>query len=150
MRRHRVAALLVAVPMALLLAACQGGPVDVADGQYRAYAWSGTTDPQASIVVDGDQMVVTTGAGDETLTIGDPGNSYVLCPPDTSGRPLLLRGVLTVGDLTLQQPAVFGDCGVTSPSRITLIDMTSYDPSQGPFPFTEWVEFCDIRDADCS
>ncbi|MBI1349655.1 MAG: hypothetical protein GC156_00885 [Actinomycetales bacterium] len=148
--RRRTVALAAAAPMLLLLAGCQSGPADIADGQYRAYATSGTTDPQASLVVNGDQLVVTTATGDETVTIGDPGDSYTLCPPDGSGRPRLLRGVMTIGDVVLQQPAIFGDCETTAPSRLTIVDLASFDASLGPFSFGEWVEFCDTRDPSCS
>ena len=134
----------------VVLAGCSSGPADVADGQYRAFAWSGVGDPGASVLVTGDQLDVSSSAGTEALAVGDPANSYVLCPPDGTGRPRLLNGRLAIGDLVMRQPAVFGDCGTTSPRRLTIVDIASYDPSQGPFPFTTWVEFCDVKDADCS
>ncbi len=146
----RPAAALAAAPVALVLAGCGSGPSDVADGSYRAYATSGTQSLDADLTITGEQAIVTTGDAESTFAIGVPGDSFVLCPPDGSGQPRPLDGQLTFGTLTLDEPAVFGDCGTTSPLRVTLVDLASYDAANGPFPFMEWVEFCDLEDPDCS
>jgi hypothetical protein len=49
----------------------------------------------------------------------------------------------------LASPAVVGDCGQTTPKRVTLVDLDSYDEAGGPFKYTRWVEFCDTTDPDC-
>jgi hypothetical protein len=35
------------------------------------------------------------------------------------------------------------------PTRVTVIDLDSFDKAGGPFGFTRWVEFCNITDPDC-
>ena len=38
---------------------------------------------------------------------------------------------LTVGSVALSAPAIFGDCGQTTPKRLTLVDLDSYDELAG-------------------
>lgn len=149
----RPAATVAAVSLAgLLLAGCSSGPADVADGTYRAMAASGelAATPDASLTVHNGQFTFTPAGGDEIGATATPGTEqFVVCPPDTTGTPDLLGASLTLGGATLEQPAVFGDCGQTTPARITIVDLTSMSPDAAPFPFTRWIEFCNTTDLDC-
>lgn len=138
---------------ALLLAGCSSsGPADVASGDYRAFAASdavGAT-PEATLSVSDSAFTFTPTDGARASATSSPGTAeFVLCPPDTTGTPTLLGPSLTIGTVTLQQPAVFGDCGQTTPKRITVVDLASASTDVGPFPFTRWIEFCDTADPDC-
>ncbi len=55
---------------------------------------------------------------------------------------------MTVGDLTLVAPAMFGDCGDSAPELVTVVDLDSATES-GPLPFSRWIEFCNVESADC-
>ena len=50
-------------------------------------------------------------------------------------------------DVRLEAPAVFGDCGVTTPVRVTIVDLDA--PGEGRPPYARWVEFCLAADSDC-
>jgi hypothetical protein len=137
---------------AFLLGACSSRPADVVDGTYRAMAASGelAAAPDASLTVVNGQFTFTTPAGADIVATTSPGtDEFVVCPPDTEGTPDLLGGSLTLGDTTLAQPAVIGDCGHTKPVRITIVDLASVSADSVPFPFTRWIEFCDTADPDC-
>ena len=140
-----------AVATAMLLAGCSSGPVDVADGYYAAYAsserWSAPID--VSLALEGDTATFSAGSEKESLTLGEPGDDFTLCPPGGKGRPRAFDGPLTIGPLELVEPAIFGDCGDARPKRVTIVDLAAINDSGGPFPFDTWVEFCDLRDADC-
>ena len=58
-----------------------------------------------------------------------------------TGGPVALAGT------TFARPALFGDCGMTRPVRVTVVDLDSTTPT-GTFGFTRWVEFCDTKDPD--
>lgn len=143
------------VLLAGMLSGCSGnstagGPDPVADGSYRLLATSSTQDPQtdATLQVDGDQVVITQGSDSVEGPLGDPVRSpYVLCPPDGQGSPRPLDAAVQVDGLQMRQPALFGDCGQTSPGRVTLVDLAS--ATDEAFPFATWAEFCDSTDPGC-
>ena len=140
----------MAVPvMAAVIAACGGGgPDSVGDGEYTFYASSGTAPSGATAVVSGDDITFTVDGSDTVATLGDETAEFTLCPPDTTGTAQALGVSLTVGSVEIADAAVFGDCGTTSPSRITVVDIAAIDESL-QFPFVNWVEFCDTSDEDC-
>ncbi len=106
--------------------------------------------PDATVTVDGGQFTFTPAGGPDIIASASPGTeSFVVCPPDAKGTPDLLGASLTLGQATLQQPAVFGDCGQTQPERITVVDLASVNADAGPLPFTRWIEFCNTTDPDC-
>lgn len=151
---HRSSLAALALSAALIATACGGddgggGPEAVSTGSYRAYASSsGGAVADASLEVDADRVVVSSGPGVTESALGSEQGSYLLCPPDGSGpvRPLSIG--LTIGTVDLEEPAVFGDCGVTTPRRVTVVDLASLDEGLA-FPFTRWVEFCDVTHPDC-
>lgn len=144
----RAAVLLVGV---VLLSACQSGPAEVASGDYRAFAASPEVGsvPPVTLTVDGNTL--TFGEGDVLVSVESaPGDrEYVVCPPDGTGVPAPLGEPISLGPVAFEAPAVVGDCGQTSPTRVTIVDLASADDAVAPFPFTRWVEFCDTSDADC-
>ena len=148
-RRAILAAALTSA--ALALTACQSGPSAVASGDYRGYAASAEVGevPPVTLTIDGSTL--TFGENDvlTTAELGAGGDEYVVCPPSGSGYPALLGPPLSLGPVTFDSPAIIGDCGVTAPVRVTVVDLTSVDDEQGLFPFTRWVEFCDTTDPDC-
>lgn len=143
------------VLLAGMLSGCSGdstagGPEPVADGSYRLLATSSTQEPQtdATLQVDGAQVVITQGSESVQGRLGDPVRSqHILCPPDGQGSPRSLAAAVQVDGLQMRQPALFGDCGQTSPSRVTLVDLAS--TTDEAFPFATWAEFCDSTDPDC-
>lgn len=54
--------------------------------------------------------------------------------------PLVFADPITIGRVTVRRPALFADCGATSPKRITLVDLDRREL---------WAEFCDVADPDC-
>lgn len=151
---RRSASMIAAVSAAavLLLAGCSSGPADVADGTYRAMAASAelATPPDAMLTVDNGQYIFTPSRGADVEATSSPGTEqFVVCPPETTSTPDVLGGPLTLGDATLERPAAFGDCGQTTPARITIVDLASVSTDSGPFPFTRWIEFCNTADPDC-
>jgi hypothetical protein len=140
----------------LALAGCggsddsSGGPAKVSDGAYTFLASSAAGGaPAASLTIAGDTLTLTGDGGPVTATIGEPAAEAVLCPPSGKGQPATLGTPLTVGSVAMAAPAVFGDCGQTTPQRVTLVDLDSYDEAGGPMKYTRWVEFCDTTDPDC-
>jgi len=135
-----------------LLSACSSAPAAVDDGTYRAFAASGELGrtPEASVEVRDDRLTFTTPAGPEFVADASRGTQdFVVCPPQGSGTPDPLSAPLTLDGVTFERPAVFGDCGQTTPARITVVDLESGAEGSGPFPFTRWIEFCDTADPDC-
>ena len=127
-----------------------GGPAEVSDGAYAYLASSaGGSAPAATLTIAGDTLTLTGDAGPVTATIGEPAAEAVLCPPSGKGQPAKVGTALTVGSVALASPAIFGDCGQTTPKRVTLVDLDSYDEAGGPSKYTRWVEFCDTTDPDC-
>lgn len=149
--------------LALLLGGCAAEPEPVADGVYRLYATSpasaSTSAAGSEILIRGDEPVLSGRPGAATTTTLSSGTErYVLCPPRGTGIPLILSVSVAVGPLTLSRPALFGDCGQTSPRRVTLVDLDALDGtvaggaspnSARGFAFTVWAEFCAIEDSDC-
>ena len=128
-----------------------GGPAAISDGAYAYLASSAGGGAQAAtLTIDGDSLSLTGDAAPVTATIGEPAAEAVLCPPSGKGQPSTLGTPLTVGSVALASPAIFGDCGQTTPKRVTLVDLDSYDEAAGPFKYTRWVEFCDTTDPDCA
>jgi hypothetical protein len=133
----------------LLVTACQSAPAPVTDGAYRAFASSLGTVDDSMVVIDASVLTVTTGDIVQSARVGDADGTYTLCPPEGTGEALRLDQPLTIGELVLAEPAVFGDCGATQPARVTIVDLDSAAETTGPFPFTRWMEFCDVTDPDC-
>lgn len=135
----------------LLLAGCQASPQAVAPGEYNLFATSEMTSPAADARLAVKDQVVTIESGSNTWesTLGAPSQSVVLCPPSGPGAPATLGAPLTLGDLQLTRPAIFGDCGQTKPIRVTVVDLDSYNNGETRFPFTRWAEFCKTTDPDC-
>jgi hypothetical protein len=156
MRTVRFGAALVASTV-LALAGCGGsgdstssGPAPISDGAYAYLASSAGGGAQAAtLTIAGGTLTLTGDAGPVTATIGEPATEAVLCPPSGKGQPAEVGAALTVGSVSLASPAIFGDCGQTTPKRVTLVDLDSYDEAGGPLKFTRWMEFCDTSDPDC-
>lgn len=135
----------------LLLTGCQAGPQLVAPGAYRLLSTSSSTSPStsAALAVVANTVTVTTGSDTWTSVIGEPGQSVVLCPPSGRGAPSALGEPLSLGEIELTRPAIFGDCGQTRPRRVTVVDLDSYNGGETRPPFTRWAEFCNTVDPDC-
>jgi hypothetical protein len=136
--------------IAALIAGCSSSPDPITDGSYQPLAWSelGAL-PTASLTITGDQATLVVEGVTTTATLGDSTSDYVLCPPDTTGPLRPLGSPITVGPLTLTQPAMFGDCGITSPERVTIVDLDAVDATASGFAFNRWVELCNVADPDC-
>jgi hypothetical protein len=137
---------------ALIMAGCSSSsPEAISDGEYQTYATSdSTSDPSpVNLTISGDDATFSIDGETLSVTIGAAGGEYVVCPPDTKGAVRSLGAALTLGSLTLTQPAMFGDCGVTSPNRVTIVDLDSVSADAGPFPFGRWIEMCNVTDSDC-
>lgn len=131
--------------------ASSGAPSEVSDGAYAYLASSaGGSAPAVSLTIAGDAITLTGDTGPVTATIGEPATEAVLCPPSGKGQPAKVGTALNVGSVALASPAIFGDCGQTTPMRVTLVDLDSYDEAGGPYKYTRWVEFCDTTDPDCT
>ncbi len=149
--RTGTAAAAIALPFTL--AACSdSGPAPLADGTYRLYATSesGTVEGivGSELVIASDTATFTSEDDETSLAIGESADTYVLCPPSQEGSPALLDGPATIGGIDMTEPAIYGDCGETSPARVTVVDLADVDDSQ-QFVFTRWAEFCDVTDSDC-
>jgi hypothetical protein len=139
----------------VLLAGCSSsgqsadGPQPVADGSYAFLASSAGGTGSATLEISGNQVTLAQDGSSTTGTMGAVATEAVLCPPSGKGQPVELDASLTVGELALAAPAIFGDCGGVTPKRVTVVDLDSYDEGAGPFSYTRWVEFCDTTDPDC-
>ena len=137
---------------ALMMAGCSSSSPDaVSDGEYRTYATSESTgeNPPVALTISGDDATFAIDGETLSVTIGDAGAEYLVCPPGTKGSVRPLGGTVTLGSLILTQPAIFGDCGVTSPKRVTIVDLDGVNADSWPFPFSRWIEMCDVTDSDC-
>ena len=132
---------------ALVLGACGSSSIVVEDGDYRSLASSESSTPEAIMVIDGSALTLTVDGTATRATIEGSGSSYVVCPPDTSAEVLPLDGAVTIGAISFARPGIFGDCGITTPVRVTIVDLDS--ESGGGFPFARWIEMCDVTDPDC-
>jgi len=136
---------------ALALTACQSGPAAIDSGDYRAFAASAEVGdvPPVTLAIDGSTL--TFGENDvlTTAQMGDSADEYLVCPPSGKGAPTTLGPSLSLGPTTFDSPAIVGDCGNAAPARITIVDLSSLNEEQGPFPFTRLIEFCDTTDPDC-
>ena len=93
-------------------------------------------------------MISRGGAELARATLGAAGDTqYALCPLGGRGSPQPLDIPIEDGGLTLEQPALFGDCGQVRPTRVTVVDLAS--TTDQAFPFATWAEFCDTTDPDC-
>ncbi len=149
-RRRARWALAVLAAIAPGLAGCSAdGPDDVQDGRYVLYASSaGSADGEtAELTIDGDAVRVTTSSGTTEATLGEPTDPAELCPGGGRGRPIRLEAEITAGAVTLGGAAIYGDCGATSPVRVTVVDLGSRSDELPPF--SRWVEFCLASDPDC-
>lgn len=133
----------------LVIVACGSGPDPVGDGTYSFFAGSGIEDASGTDVeISGDEMNIVADGTTTRATISAGDETYTLCPDDVEGQPELIDGDVQIGGVTFADPAVFGDCGVTAPPRITIVDLDSVDEEALPL-FTVWAEFCSIADPDC-
>lgn len=147
----------VGLGLVLTLSGCSGGsdgdgagPASLSDGAYRLLATSASQvpDPTVQLQITGDTIVLTHGAGTVQGILGPAGpDEYVLCPPDGTGSPRPLGSPVEVGEVRLASPGLFGDCGQTTPVRVTLVDLSA--TTDQAFPFQSWAEFCDTTDPDC-
>jgi hypothetical protein len=151
LRGHRLRIGCAVAVIPFVLSGCSTGPADIADGEYRAIAVSQeiSTVPRADVAVESGALTFTTPAGSTTVTQTPGKQEFVVCPPSTRGTPALIGSELDVDGTTFRMPAVIGDCGQTTPERITLVDLASIGDDSAPFPFTRWIEFCDTSDPDC-
>ena len=133
---------------ALALGACGSSSIGVQDGEYRSFASSESSTPEATMVIDGSSLTLTGDGTTTQATIADSGSSSVVCPPDSSAEVLPLDGAVTIGAISVARPGIFGDCGITTPVRVTIVDLDS-ETTTGGFPFTRWFEMCDVTDPDC-
>jgi hypothetical protein len=155
--RARSGAVWIGLGCVLVLAGCAGGtggdppgPAAITDGSYRLLATSAGQDPDAtvSLTITGDTLVLTQGSDTTEDSLGQPGDTeYVLCPPGGTGSPRPLSAPIDVDGVHLARPALFGDCGQTTPVRVTLVDLDA--TTDQAFPFATWAEFCDTGDPDC-
>jgi hypothetical protein len=147
-----LAVLLTAAGATLVGCAASGGPEPLADGTYRHYASSGTPTADqrdaASLEIRGDEVEVTSGGLAVTRVMGGPTNEVLLCPPSGRGAPRSLGAPLVVAGVEFARPALFGDCALTTPVRVTVVDLDTADDAL-QFPFVRWAEFCDVTDPDC-
>ncbi|MGA7690254.1 MAG: hypothetical protein WCA29_13610 [Jiangellales bacterium] len=138
----------------LLAAGCGDGAsaAAVQDGTYRLFATSAqgglTAAGAPQMTIADDTVTLTEGADTATATLGEPTGQLVVCPPSGQDSPVSLDRPLSVGAVGFRRPALVGDCGQTTPMRVTLVDLAAPDTSLG-FPFTRWAEFCDLTDPDC-
>ena len=155
MLRTRLATAIVGASLLVATAGCSGsdaspgGPQAPTDGSYVYLASSEGSTQSTALAIAGEQVALTQGSGTTTASMGDPAPPAVLCPPSGEGRALTLDAPLTIGAVALASPALFGDCGQTTPKRVTVIDLDSYEEAGGPFGYTRWVEFCETSDPDC-
>jgi len=143
---------IVIAPLAvILLAGCQAGPAAIEDGTYRAFAAAPEIGvvPEVMLAVNGSTLTISEGDVIASVESRAGEAEYLVCPPDGTGVPAPMDGPLSLGPVTLAEPAVFGDCGSVTPTRVTIVDLASVDDAAGPVPFTRWVEFCDTSDPDC-
>jgi major membrane immunogen (membrane-anchored lipoprotein) len=140
---------MVGVALALVLTACgSSGPGAIADGSYKAYAVSSGATPDAMLVIEGSSVTLTQDGTQSDFTMTDGTTEYTVCGTDGSGTPSPLGADMTVGDVDMVNPAIYGDCGQTSPNRVTVVDLDSALGSGG-IGFASWAEFCDVNDSDC-
>jgi hypothetical protein len=140
--------LLAAVAVVILAGCGSSSPAAVVDGTYEEFAASDGASSEASLTISGSSFVLATEAALVEASLAESGPSFVVCPPDGEGEVRLMSKPFTIGGIDFSAPGVFGDCGETRPVRVTVVDVDSADPGLA-FPFTEWVELCDMTDPDC-
>lgn len=140
---------IVLLSLAFAVAACGGTSAEITDGSYRAFAIADGAVPELSLDVDGDALTFTGPGGVTEAALGETAGPYPVCGPDRDEDVLRVGSPVMVGDVEWADPAMFGDCGITSPVRVTLVDLGSLDESLGVVPFGRWVELCDVDDSDC-
>lgn len=137
----------------LLISGCSSatGPAEVSPGEYRLLATSSgpVSTQDAGLVIAGVDLTFTEGSEVTSTSLGPATASYTLCPPSGTGSAESLTDSVVVDGVQLSHPAVFGDCGVTKPVRITIVDIDSIGAGAGQFPFTRWAEYCAVSDPDC-
>ena len=133
---------------ALALGACSSSSIAVEDGDYRSLASSEFSTPEATMVIEESALTLTVDGTTTRATIEGSGSSYVVCPPDASAEVLPLDTAVMIGDISFARPGIFGDCGITTPVRVTIVDLDA-ETTTGGFPFARWIEMCDVTDPDC-
>lgn len=136
--------------LVVLVVACGGGgTAEIADGSYRAFAVAEGEVPDLTLEIDGDTLAVTGPGGITEARLGAIAGSYPVCGIEAEGDVVEVDTAVTVGAVEWANPGIFGDCGITSPERVTLVDLDSHDEALGVVPFARWVELCDTVDPDC-
>jgi len=136
--------------VSLVAAACGGtSGAEISDGTYRAFAVAEGEVPDAELSIDGQSLVLTGANGAIQMTLETDGESYAVCGTDRDDDVFAVGTAVTVGEVDYNRAGLFGDCGVTTPVRVTLVDLESYDEMLGVVPFARWVELCDVTDPDC-
>ena len=138
----------------MLATGCAVGasPAAVQDGTYRLFATSDQGGQVAAgapvLTIALDRVTLTEGADTTPAAFGEATEPLVVCPPSGRGSPVSLDAPLSVDGVVFTRPALVGDCGQTTPVRVTLVDLDATDTSLR-FPFTRWAEFCALTDPDC-
>jgi hypothetical protein len=136
--------------VSLVATACGGASgAEISDGTYRAFAVAEGEVPDAELSIDGQSLALMGANRTIEMTLEADGESYPVCGTDRDDDVFALGTAVTVGDVDYTRAGLFGDCGVTTPVRVTLVDLESYDETLGVVPFARWAEFCDVTDPDC-
>ncbi len=121
-------------------------PAPLADGRYRLMATSSGPVADLTLTLSGSSLLVS---GDSTARhLTGEQRTATVCPGADGGDVFVIDRAVALGDLDLRTPGLFGDCGVTRPRRVTLVDLSSARPGEAP-PYAVWAEFCDVTDPDC-
>lgn len=149
---RRPIAVLGAALLGLVLAGCQSGPQSVPDGTYRLLSDASTTSPGAgdSLQISSNAVMLSSAGATTSAELGAATAQYTFCPPSGKGTARSLGSPLTINGTDYATPAVFGDCGQAKPTRVTIVDLDSYNDGATQLPFSRWAEFCDVSDPDCS
>jgi hypothetical protein len=145
---HRIIPLVLV--LSLVVSACGGtSAAEISDGSFRAFAVADGEVPDLSLSIDGDVLSFSSSGEDVEATLAADGDTYPVCGTDREDEVFEVGTTITVGDAEYTSPGLFGDCGVTTPVRVTLVDLDSFDDDLGVVPFARWVELCDTTDPDC-
>ncbi len=136
--------------LVVLVVACGGGgAAEIADGSYRAFAVAEGEVPDLSLEIDGNALTFTGPGGITEASLGAIAGAYRVCGTETEDDVVEVDTAVTVDAVEWANPGIFGDCGITSPERVTLVDLDSHDEALGVVPFARWIELCDTTDPDC-
>jgi hypothetical protein len=141
----------LAAVLVLLASACGGNSTaEIPDGSYRAFSVTEGEVPEISLSIDGDSLTFTAAGGEEVeTTLAAQGDVHPVCGTDREDEVFAVGTSLSFVGAEYTRPGLFGDCGITAPVRVTLVDLDSYDDALGVVPFARWVELCATSDPDC-